>query len=443
MRRSHPTIRTCLVGTLAVLGMTLSSIAAAETLIQGLRMWPAPDNTRLVFDLDRPVEHTLFTLENPDRIVIDLADTRLASGLPEIDQSSPVKGIRYATRNANDLRIVLDASMTLRPKSFVLKPYGEHGDRLVIDLQHKPLESASQDKPPVITADKQPEQLRDIIVAIDAGHGGEDPGARGYRGTREKEVVFAIAKRLQDLVAKEPGMRPVMIRDGDYFISLRGRVEKARKNQADIFISIHADAFQNPKARGSSVYTLSGRGASSEAARWLAESENKSDLIGGVSLDDKDDLLASVLLDLSQTASLEASIDVADNILGGLDRVGNLHKKRVQSANFLVLKSPDIPSVLVETAFISNPEEERKLRDTGHQQRIAQAIMNGVRSYFERFPPPGTRLARLHTIRSGDTLSAIAQRYKVSMSTLRKANDLRGDTLVIGDTLRIPPSIDG
>jgi N-acetylmuramoyl-L-alanine amidase len=426
-------MRTSLLGTLVVLTMVFAPLLQAETHIQGLRMWPAPDNTRLVFDLDGPVQHSLFTLKNPDRIVVDLADTKLRNKLPELDKSAPIKGIRYATRNDSDLRIVLDASRPLRPKSFALKPYGEHGHRLVIDLQHKPGKKT-------VTAhvDKRPDKLRDIVVAIDAGHGGEDPGARGYRGTREKDVVLAIARRLKQLVAREPGMKPVMIRDGDYYISLRGRIERARKQQADIFISIHADAFHNPRARGSSVYTLSRRGATSEAARWLAESENKSDLIGGVRLDDKDDLLASVLLDLSQTASLEASLDVADNILGGLDKLGRLHKRRVQSANFLVLKSPDIPSVLVETAFISNPEEERKLRSPKHQQRIAHAMMNGIRGYFERFPPPGTRLARRHTIQRGDTLSEIAQRYNVSLNTLRKANGLRGDTLIIGKTLRIP-----
>jgi N-acetylmuramoyl-L-alanine amidase len=426
-------MRISLIGTLAVLAAFFAPCLQAETQIKGLRMWPAPDNTRLVFDLDKPVKHSLFTLNNPDRIVLDLADTKLVDKLPEPYASAPIKGIRYATRNGSDLRIVLDASRPLRPKSFVLKPYGEHGHRLVIDLQHK-------DRKKTVTAhvDKQSDKLRDIIVAIDAGHGGEDPGARGYRGTREKNVVLAIARRLEKLVEKEPGMKPVMIRDGDYYISLRGRIERARKQRADIFISIHADAFHNPKARGSSVYTLSRRGATSEAARWLAESENKSDLIGGVSLDDKDDLLASVLLDLSQTASLEASIDVADNILGGLDKLGRLHKRRVQSANFMVLKSPDIPSVLVETAFISNPEEERKLRSSRHQQRIAQAMMNGVRSYFERFPPPGTRLARRHTIQRGDTLSEIAQHYNVSMSSLRKINGLRSDTLHVGKTLRIP-----
>lgn len=426
-----------LAALLAALALLLSTPVYAETHVNGLRMWPAPDHTRLVFDLDGPVEHKLFTLSNPERVVIDLTDTAKVASVPTIESGVPLTSIRQATRNGNELRIVLDASQALRPKSFALKPYGEFGHRLVVDLYHKEKESKV-----TASADVPAAKLRDIIVAIDAGHGGEDAGASGYRGTREKQVVLAIARKLEALIKKESGMRPVMIRDGDYYISLRGRIEKARKHRADLFISIHADAFHNPKARGSSVYTLSERGASSEAARWLAESENNADLIGGVSLDGKDDLLASVLLDLSQTASLEASLDVADNILGGLKGIGHVHKRRVQGANFLVLKSPDIPSVLVETAFISNPEEERKLRDSNHQQDIATAMLRGVRKYFERFPPPGTRLARRHVIESGDTLSAIAVRYKVSMNQLRKVNALRSDSLEIGDSLRIPRSSD-
>jgi N-acetylmuramoyl-L-alanine amidase len=411
---------------------------AGQTDVIGVRMWPAPDNTRLVFDLSGPIEHSLFTLKNPDRIVVDLQNTRLRGQLPAAEEAnSPIKGLRSAARNKNDLRIVLDANQSLRPKSFVLKPYGEHGHRLVLDLQH------AKKKRVVAKSSHEPRtgkkvKLRDVVIAIDAGHGGEDPGARGHRGTQEKKVVLAVARKLEALVKKEPGMRPVMIRDGDYFIRLRDRINKARKARADIFISIHADAFHNPKARGSSVYTLSRRGASSEAARFLAASENKADRIGGVSLDDKDDLLASVLLDLSQTASLEASLDVAGNILGGLKQLGKTHKRSVQSANFLVLKSPDIPSVLVETAFISNPEEERKLRTAAYQQRLAKAMMKGIRNYFERFPPPGTRLARRHTIQNGETLSGIAERYRVSMQKLRVANNLDSDSMRAGQTLRIP-----
>jgi len=412
---------------------------AGQAEVVGVRLWPAPDHTRLVFDLSGPAEHSLFTLPDPDRIVIDLKNTSLRKELITDLTNGPVKSIRSGGRNGTDLRIVLDTKSTMRPKSFILKPYGEYGDRLVLDLynvkgkKHKVVKSARP------SAKKQAKaKLRDVVIAIDAGHGGEDPGARGYRGTREKHVVLAIARRLKALVEKEPGMRPVMIRDGDYYISLRGRVKKARQKRADIFISIHADAFRNKKAKGSSVYTLSPRGATSEAARWLAESENKADLIGGVSLDDKDDLLASVLLDLSQTASLEASLDVADHILGGLKRVGKVHKRRVQSASFMVLKSPDIPSVLVETAFISNPEEERKLLTKSYQKKLANALMQGVRKYFHRFPPPGTHLARRHVIQSGETLSEIAQQYQVPVTNLRNINRLKSDSVKVGQILQIP-----
>lgn len=418
--------------------VSASSVLAEQAEILGVRVWPAPDHTRLVFDLSGPVKYSLFTLLNPDRIVIDLQDTILSGSLPkQMDGNSPLKSIRSAARNAADLRVVLDARQSLRPKSFSLKPYGEYGHRLVLDLYHaeKKRTVAKTTRPDVTN---KPAKLRDIIIAIDAGHGGDDPGARGRLGTREKNVVLAIARKFEALVKKEPGMRPVMTRKGDYYISLRKRIAVARKQRADIFISIHADAFRNAKAKGSSVYTLSVRGASSEAARWLAEGENNADLIGGVSLDDKDDLLASVLLDLSQTASLEASLDVAGNILGGLKRVGRVHKRRVQSANFMVLKSPDMPSVLIETAFISNPDEERKLRTSSYQRSLATAMMNGVRHYFERFPPPGTRLARRHVIRKGDTLSGIAEQYRVPLKKLRLTNQLRSDSLSVGQTLRIP-----
>jgi len=424
---------------IAIILLTSLPAFAGQAEVVGVRLWPAPDHTRLVFDLSGPVEHSLFTLPDPDRIVIDLKNAGVAKDLKPDLSTGPVKSIRSGERNGKDLRIVLDTKATMRPKSFVLKPYGDYGNRLVLDLYNTKSKKRKVAKTARLTAKKQSsKKLRDVVIAIDAGHGGEDPGARGHRGTREKHVVLAIARRLNNLVKKEPGMRPVMIRDGDYYISLRGRVKKARQKRADIFISIHADAFHNKKAKGSSVYTLSPRGATSEAARWLAESENKADLIGGVSLDDKDDLLASVLLDLSQTASLEASLDVADHILGGLKQVGKVHKRRVQSASFMVLKSPDIPSVLVETAFISNPEEERKLLSKSYQQKLAKALMQGVRKYFQRFPPPGTHLARRHVIQSGETLSAIAQQYQVPVTSLKNVNHLKGDAVKVGQTLQIP-----
>jgi len=279
---------------------------------------------------------------------------------------------------------------------------------------------------------------RQIVIAIDAGHGGPDSGALGKGGTKEKTVVLAIAKRLAKLVNSEPGMRAYLTRDKDVFITLRQRIRRARNNNADMFISIHADAFKNTKARGASVFVLSERGASSEAAQLLADKENAADLAGGISLEDKDDLLASVLLDLSQTASLEASLEVANTVLSGLKRVGNVHKKHVESASFVVLKSPDIPSVLVETAFISNPAEERKLKTSSHQNKLARAMMSGIRSYFQRNPLPGSTVPQQHTVSRGDTLSIIAQRYQVSMTQLKKTNDLKTSNIKIGQILLIP-----
>lgn len=424
---------------LAALSLVLlSTVALGEPVrIEGVRMWPAPESTRLVFDVNAPVEHKLFALKDPERVVIDLSGTRL-DGLPELDfADSYIKQIRHARRNGNDLRVVLDMKTPVRPKSFVLKPNAEYGHRLVIDLE-APGKGSSR---PVRRADRPAGKPRELVIAIDAGHGGEDPGAIGPRGTREKDVVLAIAKRLAALVERERGMRPLMIRDGDYYVGLKERVLKARQQRADLFVSIHADAFHDRRAHGSSVYILSTGGASSEAASWLADRENSSDLIGGVRLDDKDDLIAAVLLDLSQNASLEASHLVASEMLGQLKGVNRLHRHKVEQAGFRVLKAPDIPSLLVETAFISNPSEERKLRDPSHQRALARAMLDGIRRYFSRHPPPGTLLAegeRHHVIARGDTLSELANRYQVDLESLRTANDLNSDVLYVGQEIRIP-----
>jgi N-acetylmuramoyl-L-alanine amidase len=432
MRRYRPFI--------TLLLLCLSTAGQAQTNIDGLRMWPAPDNTRLVFDTSAPVQHSLFTLDNPNRIVIDIKNAKLRAVTDKLDFSnSLIKGIRKGKHGKKGLRIVLDLKERAVPKSFVLRPNKEYGNRLVIDLHHK---EQTRERKSLSRFNVQGKGAREIVIAIDAGHGGEDPGAMGRKKTREKDVVLAIARKLYTLVDKAPGLKPVMIRDGDYFIGLRKRVELARKHKADLFVSIHADSFHDHRARGSSVYTLSPRGASSEQARLLAEKENASDLIGGVSLDDKDDLLASVLLDLSQTATIEVSTDVASRVLGGLKKLGKVHKSRVEQAGFRVLKSPDLPSILVETAFISNPEEERKLRSSTHQRRMAKTIMDGINSYFRENPPPGTILAqtkkRKHIIGRGDTLSGIARTYRVSLDSLRTYNGLRGNELHVGQVLRIP-----
>lgn len=440
------------LSTLLLMLLLVSAACAEPVSIRGVRMWPAPDNTRLVFDVTADVEHSLFVLKNPDRLVIDLKNTSLNKPFIGLDLgSSLIRDIRSAPRDGGDLRVVLDLKGAVRPKSFVLRPNNEYGHRLVIDLYDTGAGSTSvSTAPPVSTGAAKPNVPREIVIAIDAGHGGEDPGAIGSHGTREKDVTLAVAKRLRDLVSREPGMRAVMIRDGDYFVQLRRRVEMAREHRADLFISIHADAFADRRARGASVYTLSHRGATSEHARLVADKENASDVIGGVSLDDKDDLLTSVLLDLSLTGTMEASTDVAGRVLSGLGRVARLHRTRVEQAGFRVLKSPNVPSILVETAFISNPEEERKLREPNHQYALARSVMDGVRSYFQQNPPPGTLLAmrqdshgQRHVIGRGDTLSGIARQYQVSLEQLRSSNGLKGDQLRVGDVLRIPVASGG
>ncbi len=416
-------------------------LLAGTTVVDNLRIWAAPDHTRLVFDTSQPVNHKLFTLKQPDRLVIDISDARLTGTMPAVHDNALIKRLRSAQRKDGTLRVVLDLNTQTHPKSFVLRPNSQYGHRLVVDLfgEAEPIAGKTAHKPV-----KQVETtgVRDVVVAIDAGHGGEDPGAKGRRGTYEKDVVLSIARKLAALIEQERGMKAVLIRDGDYYLGLRKRMDLARSHRADLFVSIHADSFRDARARGSSVYTLSKRGASSEAARWLAESENSADLIGGVKLEDKDDVLASVLLDLSQTGTSQASHEVAGKVLGQLKRVGRTHKGSVQQAGFAVLKSPDVPSILVETAFISNPEEERKLLDPRHQQKVAGAIMSGLRSYFRNSPPPGTLMAQLksrqHTISRGDTLGAIADRYNISLASLKSANGISDDMIRIGQVLVIP-----
>lgn len=442
---------------LAISVLMLSLPALADT-VEKLRMSTNQDNTRLVLDMDRLSAYDSFTLENPDRLVIDIANSQPNPklGLPDL-KNSPIKNIRQGAQPDQQLRLVIDLKTAVSYQIQTLAPSESFpGHRLVIDMQSGTPEAATETEKTQLADVEQVAKLsksrpektrekgveRDIVIAIDAGHGGHDPGAIGRAGTREKDVVLAIAKRLARLVEEEPGMRPYLTRDSDEFVSLRGRIVRARENNADMFISIHADAFHNINARGSSVYVLSDRGASSEAAQILADRENAADLAGGISLEDKDDLLASVLLDLSQTASLEASLEVGETVLQGLKRVGNVHKKQVESAAFVVLKSPDIPSVLVETAFISNPNEERKLNQAEHQSRLAHAMMNGIRDYFERYPigpdNGGDDSPRQYIVKRGDTLSTIAQRHQVQMAELKSRNDLDRDMVRVGEVLRIP-----
>ena len=458
-----------LVSGLLVLFATVQAFAATD--VQSVRLWRAPDNTRLVFDLSGPVKHNVFTLEAPDRIVIDVTGASLKaqlSGLPL--ENTPVAALRAGQPDADTLRVVVDLKAPVSPKSFALAPNQQYGHRLVVDLYDQPGGAAADTRLPVNTAPAvpvapvsptlpagklpaTPTSKRDIVIAIDAGHGGEDPGAIGPGKIYEKTVVLQIAKELQRQINAEKGFRAELVRTGDYFIPLRKRTEIARKKGADLFVSVHADAAPRSSAYGASVFALSDRGATSETARWLADSENRSDLIGGagnVSLDDKDRMLAGVLLDLSMTASLSSSLNVGQKVLSNMGRITPLHKRRVEQAGFMVLKSPDIPSILVETGFISNPSEARKLQTRSHQQALARSIHSGVKQFFHENPPPGTYVAwlrdagkiaagpREHVVRSGESLALLAQRYQVSLASLRSANGLKSDTIKIGQTLNIP-----
>ena len=459
----------------AGIGVLLAALAAdvlAAAEVRGVRLWRAPDNTRLVFDLSGPVQHSVFTLTAPNRIVIDINGAQLATKLEQLSLSNtPITSVRSAQRSPTDLRVVIDLSSAVTPKSFSLAPNQQYGNRLVVDL-FDPEAAASEasapqvatapstPQPPVTPTQPAPSKLppvpggkRDIVVAIDAGHGGEDPGALGPKGQHEKNVTLAIAKELQRQISQEKGFRGELVRTGDYFIPLRKRTEIARKKGADLFVSIHADAAPSRSAFGASVFALSDRGATSETARWLADNENRSDLIGGdgsVSLDDKDRMLAGVLLDLSMTATMSSSLNVGQKVLSNVSQVTPLHKRRVEQAGFMVLKSPDIPSILVETGFISNHNESQKLASPSHQQALARSIKTGVKQFFQQNPPPGTYIAwlrdqgkiaigpREHVVTSGESLALIAQRYEVSVATLRKANSLSSDNVKVGQVLNIP-----
>jgi len=457
-----------------VVGLLLTAVtvdALAVTQVKSMRLWRAPDNTRLVFDLSGPVQHSVFVLSAPDRLVIDINGATLAAPLAVSTSNTPISSVRSAQRTATDLRVVVDLKKAVTPKSFTLAPNAQYGNRLVVDLYDQEADAVAASAPtpapapvtapavpvtpaqPAIKLTPVPNGKRDIVVAIDAGHGGEDPGASGSRGQHEKDVVLQIAKELQRQLNSEKGFRAELTRTGDYFIPLRKRTEIARKKGADLFISIHADAAPSKAAFGASVFALSDRGATSETARWLADSENRSDLIGGagnVSLDDKDRMLAGVLLDLSMTATLSSSLNVGQKVLGNMGRITPLHKRRVEQAGFMVLKSPDIPSILVETGFISNANEAAKLATASHQQALARSIHSGVRQFFQQNPPPGTYIAwlrdtgkivqgpREHTVRPGETLAMLAVRYQVSVASLRSTNQLKTDELKVGQHLDIP-----
>lgn len=440
----------------------LSAVCAGERImITDARVWKSPDGIQLVFGVNGPVTHRLEQVVADGRVVIEFDASRLRTNLHRLDFKGTAVSAAYALeRRDGALVIVLDLNRNATAKSILLKPNREYGYRVLVDVEtpmavQEPV-TKHVDTPAAVPVPQNRAPLpvassvttHEYVIAIDAGHGGEDPGAKGPHGTLEKEVTLDVAYRLAALINSAPGMRAVMVREGDYYLKLHKRMALARRFKADAFVSIHADSAPNRAARGSSVYTVSTRGASSTAARWLADRENASDLIGGVSLDDKDNTLASVLMDLTVTASMDASHRLAAAILAELGSIGETHQPRVQHAGFLILKSPDVPSVLVETAFISNPRDERLLRDNEFKQKVATAIFSGLERYLKKHAPPpvAQHLAaldigaetRVYRVTKGDTLSKIAVRYQTTVSELRKMNKLSHDRLLPGKLLQVP-----
>ncbi len=425
--------RSILVKLLFSVLLLLNSISYAANSITSARVWPAQAYTRIAFESSAPLKYQLISLKNPDRLVLDVEDLALTNALTSLSDKilsgDPyIKQVRVAKFRPGVVRIAVDLKGEVKSNLFALMPAGDYKHRLVLDIYPlqdelmamlskksaetdatkpvieplpsrtdapgeailEPIAEPTPEVPPLDSKDEAPATNKDderlITIAIDAGHGGEDPGARGANGSPEKVITLQIAKKLKEKIDAEPSMRAVLTRDGDYFVPLGTRVVKARKFKADLFISIHADAFTNPAAHGSSVFALSEKGATSASARYLAKKENEADLIGGVSLDDKDPVLAKTLLDLSQAATINDSLKLGKAVLGYMGEVNKLHKPRVEQAGFAVLKSPDIPSILVETAFISNPEEERKLNDGDHQDKLVDAILSGIKKYFASNP---------------------------------------------------------
>jgi len=404
--------------------------------IHNIRLSRHNGYVRLVFDLDRAVDHSVFRLHAPERIVLDLKKTRMSHGLvDQVQANSLIRGIRSGVRNGNDLRVVFDLQDAVTPRSFLLPASGNKPPRLVLDL-HQAERAVSKKT--------EQQSLREVVIAIDAGHGGRDPGATGRHGTKEKTITLQMAKRLKQVIDRQPGMTAVLTRSNDRFLRLRERIARARKHNADMMISLHADSFPDPRARGSSIYALSVDGASSETARLLAEKENAADLLfGDVELAVEDQMVKEVLFDLSLTGTIESSLDIGSVVLKHLARVNRVHKKTVQQADFAVLKAPNIPSILLETAFISNPREEKNLRSRAHQQKVAKAISRGVADYFARKAPPGTWLsahAAEYRVRRGDTLGEIAQRFNTSVEKLRARNALYSNNLSAGQVIKIPVS---
>ena len=371
------------------------SVSAVEAQVLSTRIWPAPEYTRLTFESKEEIQYKIFSVTHPARLVLELQTNDITAALAELNgkvtgEDPYFPGLRVARNRPGVVRVVLDLKQDVRPQIFTLRPVADYGHRLVLDIHPivphdvmaQLLEETEKLRPRL-----RPGAPRLATIVIDPGHGGEDPGAIGRRGSREKDVTLSIARRLKKLIDGEPNMRALLTRDGDYFLPLGARVEKARAVKADLLVSIHADAFTRPNVRGSSVFALSDKRATSELARALAKKENESDLIGGVALQTKDDHVRRTILDLSQSATIDHSLRLGSSVLKQLGGVNDLHKPRVEQASFAVLTAPDVPSILVETAFISNPEEERRLNDDAYQDKLAQAILEGIREYIAKHPP--------------------------------------------------------
>ena len=431
---------------LVLLLAPVMGLASAD--LKGVRLKERDDRTRVVLDLSAAPTYQVFSLDSPLRLVVDLADSEIAA--KPSARGGPVSAVRTGVRGNGWRRIVLDLEHPVHVRHFALAPKGSRGHRIVLDLlpNTQGAIKVERTEPPedlgtagnardATEDDVAASRSRPWVVVIDPGHGGKDSGAVGRKRTYEKRVVLEIATRLRALIDHEPGMRAVLTRTSDRYLKLRQRIDVARDRDADLFVSIHADSFRNRDANGSSVFVLSRRGASSEAARWLASRENAADLVGGVTLNGVDKQVQSVVLNMLQDHTIGDSWDLAGQILRELKTVGPVHKPGVERAGFVVLKSPDIPSVLVETAFLSNPKEEAKLRNPVHQQRLAEAIFRGIRGYVDKRAPRRDG-GQVHQVQKGETLGGIARQYHVKLSTLRKANDIRGDHLSVGDTLTIP-----
>ncbi len=480
-----------------VLLLAFNSAAAAD--LREMKLLQDEQGTRAVLDIQGPSDYKLFALDHPERLVLDLRQTRLAPGFKLPPPNGAIANVRTGKPTPDTLRIVFDMGDSVTTISRI-----EHQGsttRLIVEMSPSSLSAPSlapapvvlaarvtaepqeaetqraepqfppaatisvaapefvprdRSSPPVTALPRSPartiqdvigSEQRKLVVAIDAGHGGKDPGALGPSGVREKNITLAVARELARQINADPGMRAVLIRESDNFVQLKQRYMRARAAQADLFISIHADASPNNNASGASVFVLSTRGASSQAARWLADKENAADLVGGVSLDQKDHNLAAVLLDLSQSATMRASDDIANQVLGSLKHVGKAHKPSIERANFVVLRSPDVPSMLIETGFITNPAEEQRLNDAGYRSRLAAAITEGVRAYFTDQPPVGSWYAsrddlrpasRMHVVSRGETMSLIAARHGVALDRIREANRRRDDALRVGESLTIP-----